>query len=402
MMLICLLNLASDAQDSLVSYLHSVKKDFNNCEDIIADSISNKYDLILIGETHGFRDNYKVALKLINEYKEDTNFKYILSETDWLTSKKLNSYLLKGDSLKIKQYLNNFKTSPAWCKEKYNFYRQIIETNKNHERKIQFLGVDLPAHGIRKSLERLIEISEKYQRDSTLSSLKRKKRLNQEQKKYLQNLKKNIENKAYSESDAFEFKFLVDNILNYQKAVSSAQYSDWDKLRDSCVYINYKQLVSHLHLKGQKMIGIWGSNHTLQSETNGIKWFASRLKNDLHLKVYTYRLYYFNSKCMLSEQWLPNLFKLMRSKKKLYYSVKLQNDDSWVTGAKFKIDILKKLSPKHSISFYDLTVLGSPFFNHPYLENNYMEADWVTTDLFQTAIVIRNSEPTEPLGLNRK
>lgn len=67
---------------------------------------------------------------------------------DWATSQKLNSYLVAEDTVGIKELINKTKSSPAWSKERYQFYKELIDINKTTEKKIMYLGVDIPAGGI--------------------------------------------------------------------------------------------------------------------------------------------------------------------------------------------------------------------------------------------------------------
>jgi len=391
-----------EAQDSIGVYLNSVKQEFLTSEQIMPDSIVTNYNIVLIGETHGFSGNYKIATKFIKEYKRHTDFTYLLAEMDWATSQQLNSYLLRRDTVGIKKLINKTKSSPAWCKERYQFYKELIDINKSHEKKIMYLGVDIPAGGISNTINRLLEINDKYGKDDTkLKSFAGKQKPNKEVVEYIEMLYNDSDNCQYQQDDLFEYKFHLQNILNYNSAIHTSSEIGWDKVRDSCIFENYKRLEPQLNLQNQKMIGIWGHTHTFQSNSQGVRWFASRLKNELNKKVYSYRIFYFDSKCMLPEQWLPGILKIAKSKKKQYYKVKLQNDDNWATGTKREVGKLKKATPKNSIYYYDLTCCNSPFINNPYLVNKY-ELDWNTTDFFQTAIVVRNSEATEPFGENRK
>ena len=399
---IYLITLSCKAQDSISTYLNTVRQDFLASEQVMPDSIVNNYDIVFIGETHGFSDNYKIASKFIKEYKRHTGFTYLLAEMDWATSQKLNSYILTEDTVEIKKLIDKTKSSPAWCKERYLLYKELIEINNNHEKKIMYLGVDIPAGGISNTISRIIEINSKYgNNDTKLRSFAKIQIPNKEVLDYLEKIYKDSDSFEYQQDDLFEYKFHLQNIFNYNLAIHTSSNIGWDKVRDSCIFENYKKLESQLNLQNEKMIGVWGHTHTLQSESDGVKWFASSLKNQMNKKVYSYRIFYFDSKCMLPEHWLPGILKITKSKKKQYYNVKLQNDDNWVTGQKKEIGKLKKATPKESIYFYDLTSYNSPFKNNPYLVVKY-GLDWNTTDFFQTAIVVRNSKPTEPFGENRR
>lgn len=387
------------SSNNCIEYLKKVKTDFYLNKDLMTDSIINTHQLFFIGETHGFQDNYTLAFKLIEEFKRKTNFEYILSEQDLATTIKLNCYISNADTLGLSKLIMNSKTSPSWCRERYEFYKKIIELNKRYKKKIHFLGIDITVGGIKPALMRIKEIKQKYHMsDIHLDSIIATPRMKRSNAFYIKQLLDNSSSLCFNDEDTFEYKYHLNNLLNFSKAINT---SKWDLVRDSCMYENYQMLEDYYGLQNEKMIGSWGQTHAFQEKSENIKWLASRLKQNLGKNIYTYRIFYFDSKCMLPAKWIPGLLKVFRSKKKLYYNVKLQNDDNWVTGTKHGLDYLKEISPSETISFFDLEKSGSPYKKGKDLVT-YILQNAVTTDYFQTAIVVRNSKPTEPFGRNRK
>ncbi|WP_321298980.1 ChaN family lipoprotein [Marinifilum fragile] len=398
---IYLITINCKSQDTIVDYLKAVQQDFRTQERVFTDNVINNYDIVFIGEAHGFKDNSEIAYKLIKEYKELTDFTFLLGETDLAAADLLNSYLLSEDTIRLKQYVEDAKGTPAWNKENYEFYKNIIELNKNHNNKIQFLGIDIPAAGIDYTAQRIISIMSKYdESDSLMSSLVNVKVPTKQSIKHIKQMLEDSAKKNYSSVDLFEYKYHLNNIIQYHYAIQSNTDLEWDNRRDSCLYENYMKLDNQFALQNKKMIGVWGYEHTLQSTSLGVNYLASRLRKDALKKVYTYRIFYFDSESMFPATWLPWYLKIFKSKKKLYYNTKLQNDDISVAGYKPHATTLRDLSPEHSITIYNLTEEGSPFKYKPLLVT---DNDLVgTTNFFQSAIVVRNSLPAEPFGENRK
>lgn len=390
-----------NAQQSTTEYLVSVAKDFNEPE-LIPDSILQNYDLFFVGETHGFHDNYRIAWKMIQEFKRKTNFKYMLAEMDWASSQKLNQTLLQQDTIALRAYMKKSKGSPAWCQERYELYKKIMRLNQESEVKIQYIGVDVPSGGIRLSLERIQAIREaNHSLTDTLDAILNQSKLNDSIIALIGQLKLPASVERYTERDLFEHNYHVQNILGYWEAANTSTQNDWDRVRDSCQFENYKQLEQYYGLENEKMLGIWGYVHTFQKESERIKWFASRLNKDLNKRIYSYRIFYFNGQCMLPASWVPGVIKFYRSPRKLYYSMDVQNDDHWAGGKKEGAKDLKKVTAKKSITVFDLDRPESPYRQEPLLLSNY-GTDWFTTAYFQSAIVVRHSESTTPLGVNRK
>jgi hypothetical protein len=387
-------------QVNILQYLDSVHVDFNE-PDIISDHVIQDYDILFIGETHGFHDNYTIAWKMIREFKQKTDFRYILAEMDWASAQKLNTALIQNDSNALKEYMKSSKGSPAWCKERYGLYLNIMELNQTTNQKIQYIGVDIPSGGIRLALKRVQSIQNKYQGDTSIvHSILGCKTLNDSIVQVIDNMQLASNKLEYTHDDYFEYNYQLNNILSYWKAANTSTMNQWDRIRDSCMYENYRLLEQHYGLDGEKMIGIWGVTHTYQQESENIKWFASQLNHDLHKRVYTYRTFYFDSECMLPADWLPGVLTFYRSKKKIYYNTNLQNDDSWATGKKPGAKDLKKASTKNSIALFNLNATFSPYLQLQLLVQS-SQNNWATTNYFQSAFVVRNSIATQPFGKNQ-
>ncbi|WP_282037636.1 hypothetical protein [Saccharicrinis aurantiacus] len=393
------------AQDSIVDYLLRSKLDFYQEEKIINQQAIDKADIVFIGESHGYNANHKITNRLINEYKQACDFTYIIAETDWAYTEELNKHILNEDTLAIKEMFNDVKGSFAWSKEQYLIYKNIIALNKQSKNKITYIGVDIPSGNYTYTAKCIQHILAKYQaEDPILKNIEGKYNLDSTELSHIKELLLASENKTFKSEDLFLYKYSLNNIINGELA--NAAGNNWDKVRDSCIFENYKALEKHLHLQNKKMIGTWGCSHTYQAELDSTKWFASQLKNDLNKTIYTYNIFYLNSKSMMPEYFLPGAFKVFKSKQKLYYNTKLQNSnswvqDSWLVGTKVYLNVLKKVTSKNSITCFDIDKPESPFAYQPILLKFYYD-QYSTTDLMQSIIVVRNSAPSTPFGANKK
>nr|WP_321452899.1 ChaN family lipoprotein [uncultured Carboxylicivirga sp.] len=391
----------SQAQDTIVDYLQKVQVDYRTQEHIFSDSVLTNYDIVLFGESHGFKDTHEVKSKALQEYAERTDFSWILGECDLLYSRMMNEYILNEDTLGIKKVLDTSKGTFNWTRQHYEFYKQIIDLNKNRKNKIKFLGIDIPVSGSDSTASRIIGIMQKYgEADAIMDSLLYVFNANDEQANHVKQLLDNAGNKTYDAEDLFEYNYLLKNILYLHEANKGDDL--FDQVRDSCMFLNYQMLVKHLSLEDEKMIGFFGSFHVFHEESNNIRNFGSWLCNMADKKIYSYNMFYFKSRCIFPEYFIPPFLKIFRSKKKLYYKMTLFNDNRTLAlGYKPGMDNLKKVAPRKSITMYDLTAKESPYKSKSLLVFNGME-NYHTTDYFQTAIVIKNSKPAEPLGRNRQ
>lgn len=386
------------AQNETSSFLNQNKLDVNQSSNLINDDVINNYQIVLVGETHGFKENYDVETKLLKEYKQKTNFTYILAEMGLMDSKELNHIISKKDTLALWQFVDRRKRSPAWCKEKYQFYKYIIDLNGASDHPVLFLGSDITIN-LKLTLENIQQIlSKKKITNTKLDSLAKKPRVDSCLTSHLATLLRKADDLNLDKEDDFLYKYNLNNILNYSKANVPNR---WNAVRDSCIADNFKKLEDHYQLQDEKMFGIWGSEHVFQSQSENTKWFATYLNHKQGKRVFSYRIFYFDSEGMIPAHWLPGLLKIFRSKRKLYYNTKLLNDDKWTTGTKLAIEDLKEVTPKRSIQLFYLDQPASPFNEQPYLVIN-SKTDWHTTEYFQAAIAIRNGTPTIPFGKNKK
>ncbi|WP_439184673.1 hypothetical protein [Carboxylicivirga taeanensis] len=397
-MLISLPTLAKKNQDTIYThYLSRVKQDIRTAEQLLTDSIVQNHQYFFINESHGYKDNYVVALKLLKELKNKTDFTYIMAEADIVEARLLNEFMETGDTLLLQRYLNDCKETFSWCQERYQYYLDLYSLNQTYTKKLRFFGVDVAQSAV-DNLKLITSIRSKYQLPIDFPPLPEHKHyLSAEGTDYAREILSSTNTSNFSEEDRFLHDYCLQNMINLITCIGA---KNWDQTRDSLMFENYGKLMAQYHLEHEKMFGVFGRNHGYRVKEAFVDWYASRLSN-ADKAIYSIALFYVNGKRMVPEQFIPGVFKVFRSKKKLYHSLRITNDSHFFQ-AKDGISDFMEASDAHSLTYYNLNQPDSPFRQSDKLVFVAEDSGYVTTDCFQAAVLVRNSEATQPFGENRK
>lgn len=388
--------------DSALTYLKENAKDFQkNRGYLVDDDIAANNQIFFIQENHAIKENCAVELALIEELKAKTNFTYYLAELDLAEAAELNEYLKTGNEAILKNHFEDNKGVFEWMQEHYAFYQNIYRLNQKYDKKIQLLGVDIAISkdfglGYLKDL-----LKESPNTKTIIDSIDSASNSGTADFNFVRRIKTSIELLLQADKtlDTFTIRYHLNNILNYEKASNS---QNWDATRDSLIFENYQMLVNHFGIQKEVMVGVWGRDHGLQKDHSNTKWFASSLKQNLKLSIYTYNIFYLDCQQRFPRVFLPSFLKPFYGWGKTYNRIGICNDNNTAMGKKPAIELLKRASTPHSISFFRLDRPSSPF-SQPQLGvimlvcKIPLGGKLVTTDFFQTAILIRNSEAATPL-----
>ncbi|WP_075590988.1 hypothetical protein [Labilibacter marinus] len=388
---------AKKKQDSTwIHYLNEVKLNFDPSCELLKKADVERNQYFFINEDHGYNANHQIALQLLKELKEKSDFSYIMLEGDLMAAHNLNYFLSTGDTVFLKKYIDTGKGLFAWTKENYNYYKAIYHLNKNYKNKLRFIGVDV-AFSVQSNIDTIAAIRRKY--DLTCDfpiGDKKQNKVNDEQASYAQHILKTNTSK-FSIEDAFIHEYCTQNLINYYSCLQS---SNWDQTRDSLIFENYKKLTCHYTLSSEKMMGLFGRNHGYQAKESDVDWLASRIKNESQKQVYSIALFYIYGERMIPDHFIPGVLKLFRSKNKLYYNLKITHD---YNNYKKGIEQFYAVTNEHSIHSFNLNKTNSPYKEANHLvKPNTKTSSVITTDCFQTAIVFRDPKPATPLGENKK
>ncbi len=403
---LAIISIASYADDSIVDYLKKNRIDFNSATDLIPDSVIQNHQFFFVGEVHGYKANYEIAFKLLEELKRKVDIKYIIVEADWADGKFLNQAIQNEDTVTIKKNLAKYEGAPCWTREQYDFYKNLINLNKKYNNKIQIVGFDIDEGGFYNSIKRINELKRKYYEpeDSVLNEMKNFYYLDESCNDYLRSLIHKVDDKEYSVKDKQEYCLLLYNILDGNIAQNALSNRNEDEIRDSCMIENYKRIDKILEIGDKKMFGEWGYDHVYQKDVRGIHWFCSGLQNDLNKSIYSYEIYYIHGSSNIPTDWIPGSFRLFRPKGKMYIHTRWQNSTSILARLNYfgiGVGALKSATKRHSIGLYNLEGMVSPFDKDLFLLSRY-ETNGVTTDFFQSIIAVRNGKPCTSLGKNGK
>lgn len=283
--------------------VNKTNNEFKYCGDF-ADLSLIKEDLddntiFLLGEYHGIRDNCTLKKEFIKYIKENTNFKYLLSEHSPADSYLNNKYLQTGDITIIDDMYKNLKGTFAWTKDSYEFLQWLYNYNQMLplEDRIMFIGSDI-VHQQGTALKVLQEILNNTDTPKEIKEeVDKLKDLEcygfsieeQDREKLVSNSKlilDKIESNEKIYSDVYSKDYIyLHGILKgivLGDGAYKADDNDFNKIRDKAMYEIFN--IFYENIPNGKYFGQWGEVHCYQESLSGEKWFATYLNEDNRFK----------------------------------------------------------------------------------------------------------------------
>jgi hypothetical protein len=408
------------AQDSSYSnYLQQhhekISIDGNNKFDIF-DEAFYQNQVFLVSESHGYYKPHEVDLELFKQINKVNGVHHYLAEIDFSQAYYLNKYLTTGneDLLKaIYQYWYN--TKAQWgCKAGFEKWKKMFAYNQtlSADKKIIILGLD-EAQDLNMNVRLLNGLLNaagyKSGSDKKLDSIRLFGNINLDKDsarraftRYARKLDTIIGNSIHKykkifTSSFFSFSYIIHNIASKMG-------------REAKIFENFNTLYTQYKLADEKFYGFWGRFHAMQDSINHDMPFAGMLRNStlpLKNKIVSIPVFCTESSSMIPTGFLPPI---AQQKGTVYSKVNMVNDDSYIYQVK-GIKALKNLADNSTISIFKLTGAASPYFNGLNLVESTSGMDknfeWngnkntATTNYFQYAIVVRNSDWAIPYGDNK-
>jgi len=385
----------------------------NNRFAIFDDHFYNN-QLFLVSESHGYAKPHELDAELFKQINKKNGVRYYLAEVDFSQAHYLNQYLNTGDETSLKAiYQNWFDERMQWgCKAGFEKWKNLYQYNQTlpKGKKIIVLGLD-NAQNLNMNVQLLTEIltESKYQKGSNaamdslpiFAALDLKKDSVLYFKKFCSRLVTDINTheaayKKTMKNKYFDFKFILQNIASKQP-------------REAKIFANFNTFYNEYKLTNEKLYGFWGRFHAMQDSINGDLSFAGMLKKSqlpVKDKMISIPVFCIASASMIPTSYLPPM---AQQKGTIYSRVDMVNDDSFiyaVTGIK----TLSKMTGKNEMVIFKLDATGSPFQKGLNLVESASQFDktfnWTgnkksaTTDYFQYAIVVNNSDWAGPYGDN--
>jgi hypothetical protein len=405
-----LLVLSGFAQDTIESYLHNnavnlTSHDLDNSKTI--NNSFNNYQLFLVGEIHGIKSGQDVDFTLLTYLNHKLKVKTYVAEFDFAKAYLLNKYLQTGNENLIDSVFRDWAREDAqWAntdfQEKIRKIR-IYNQSLNPLQKIHFEGIDQIQNPLLVADYLKELLSEKQYNDVNklfnplIHALEAKNdsliiSTSADLLDTLRKVKKLNGNKA-------------DDLLFAVKNCTQVRAS-----REAVMYSNFKELFKLRNWEKEKLYGFFGFFHILQSKANGGKSsaLANRLQNDKELtlrgKILSIGVLYIDSKMTTPNSALPEAW---QQKGKRYATINQYNHDGPLVRLD-GIEDFKKVTKPNTITLFNLITPGSPYLNKS-LDIHYAdivpesqrlqmnESGKHITDYFQYVILVRNSEPTNPI-----
>jgi len=385
----------------------------NNSLAIFDEAFYNN-QLFLVTESHGYYKPNQLDAELFMQINKKNGVRYYVAEIDFSQAYYINKYLETGNEDLLKAIYEHWYNEQAQWGSKAGFEKWKNLYNYNltlaKGKKIIVLGLD-EAQDLNMNEKLLTEIAAaaKYKAgNKMIDSLLSFARINLDNDttrsfvKFTRRLATDItanENsyKKIFKSNYFAFQFIIKNIAS-------------KKGREDKIFENFTTFYNEYKLADKKMYGFWGRFHGMQDSINsGLSFSAMLKKSNLPMaeKIVSIPVFCVESASMLPTQFLPEM---ARDKGTIFSKAAMVNDDSMI----YTVDGIKtfrKFVGKNENVIFKLNGASSPFNKGLYMVESNSKFDktfnWLgnknaaTTDYFQYAIVVSNSEWAVPYGDNK-
>jgi len=332
-----------------------------------------------LGEQHGTKNNYSIALKYLGFLTKKARVDYVLIENSYFTEILLNKYFKTGNEEFLNESIKNYSGTwyannelKEYLKSVYKLYQSLPQ-----ERKFRFVSIDIEQtytasenyiHSFLTEQKLEKEFLEKIDFDKSKDNHSRMKYYSIMQNFFSEN---NIVNDTIS--------YMTRNMQNTLTAYINGE--DWDEVRDSLMFQNFKIRDETFDFKDKISFAFWGTEHCYKSSNkNGVKWISSLINNNLtEIKQNSTVIIYDKSEFLRHKSKFPKLsrflfkkidqnyishtfqnepFNKLRDKKHLRKN-KLSDITMWkVKGLNPKWNfITKKTKNKESIDYIDNVIL---------------------------------------------
>ncbi len=370
--------------------------------------------MFLVTESHGYYKPHEIDAELFKQINKKNGVRYYVAEVDFSQAHYINKYLSTGNEDFLKAiYQNWYNKQAQWgCKAGFEKWKNLYNYNLTlaKGKKIIVIGLDEAQDlNMNEKLLREIATEVRYKagnkmidsllsfatlnldNDSTRSFIKFTRRL-------VTDIAANETTyKKIFKSRYFDFQFIVKNIAS-------------KKGRETKIFENFNTFYNQYKLADQKMYGFWGRFHGMQDSINAGMSFSAMLKKSilpLADKIISIPVFCVESSSMLPTQFLPEM---ARDKGTVFSRAAMVNDDSFI----YVVDGIKtarKFVGKNENVIFKLNAASSPYHKGLTLVESSSQFDksfnWqgnknaATTNYFQYAIVVSNSEWAVPYGENK-
>ncbi|WP_400191839.1 hypothetical protein [Hymenobacter sp. B81] len=274
--------------------------------------------LFLLGESHGVQRPQEIDFALLRHLNERAGVRYYLAEVDCAKAHYLNAYLGTGDAATLRRVFASWVRQQAqWGNE--DFVRKVQRIRALNQtlpaaRRIRFVGID-GLQDFALAADYLAELRAGSKRlpaglNGRLDSVQAALRGAEPQAFAGVALRTQ---QALGQQERAARRALGTNYGLVQHLLTNAAYARTLPSREAQLFANYQAVLPLLHLESEKLYGMWGTGHVLQSPAlGGHVAFAARVRASTlpaRDKVVSLLCTYSGSRMMYASAQLPAPFR---------------------------------------------------------------------------------------------
>lgn len=340
-----------------------------------------KNQLILVGESHGFKEPTKFDIDFFKYLHENHNVNHYVAEFDFVQARLLNDFLKSGDEDLLKSILKKWAVVQGRNNKDYfnkylelhKYYKQLSEDNK-----FEIIGIDKiqDAELLSNYINELSPDTNSINGETLLDQIEILKVAHKKNKDTL---------------------FLLSHLESNIKYVH-------EKLnREEVMFQNFSNLYKHYGLEESKLYGFFGLFHIFQYRVNGKHPLASKIRQSnlgLENKILSINFMMNDSYMVTPSKRLPEF---MRDDGK--YTRMPVSADNMLIMYIYGVKDFKRMTPKNSKSLIKMNNEDSPYAGSNRMNRTIQLLP--VTDVFemtdkgkpyvQYTIFVRNSDWAEPM-----
>ncbi|MGB0404454.1 MAG: hypothetical protein ACPGEG_10180 [Salibacteraceae bacterium] len=347
------------------------------------------YELILVGEIHGFKEPQSFDLSLFKHLHKKHGVRHYLAEMDIVQARLMNEYLnSKNDSLLYKA-LNKWAVIQGRNnKDYYAKYSALREFNQRQsgQNKFEFIGIDKIQDWrlLTSQLNNLIE------KDNSIVPIEF------DSKTVINEVKNRISKMLLSDSI---YSNDIEFLANLERNIT---YVESKQNRDVVMFNNLEALKTNVDLKGKKLYGYLGLFHVMQYRVNGRHPFASMVREsdlDFADKILSINFLFVDSYNVVPSKKLPEFLRTGPVNTRMVIST-----DNLLFMYIWGIQDFKRSTPEFHKSLINMSAEPNPYGNTNRLNSNFQI--FPVVDMFELndpgkkythySVFVRNSDWAEP------
>lgn len=277
-------------------------------------AIPNDQNIYWLGEQHGTIKNYEVAYKYLKHLVDSVGIDYILIENSYLTEILLNKYLKTGNEGVLDKSISNYQNVYYANVELRNYLKKVYELNSSLPKNRQFTFVSI-------DIEQTFSASKEYVHQYMSNAGVQHDFESTEEVQRLKEEKNWLE--YYGELEVYLDKHRIKNdslrymVANLEALLYTYKHGEeWDEIRDSLIYENFKARDDELEFAKKKSFAFWGNEHCYKSPNKkGTAWIASLIqKYRIDIKQSSSAILYKDCRFMRSKGMFPKVSRVLFQK----------------------------------------------------------------------------------------